>query len=184
MMAIGLFGDSGIGKTTLAVELIAHLRAAGVLVSALKHAGHGFDIDQPGKDSHRLRAAGAFETVVASGRRLAKIREFASDVDLHLDQLFVEFVEPEGVPLWVVFEGFRHASHQKIEFWRPGQERVALYPEDPFVVAIVTDEPASLPQPTGLPVFGRHQAADIAAFLLRDPGRFEVRLPWQATSGE
>jgi molybdopterin-guanine dinucleotide biosynthesis protein B len=175
MRAIGLVGPSGSGKTTLAAALVAHLRAAGQLVSAIKHAGHGFEMDHPGKDSQRLAASGAFEVVVASSRRMAVLREFAQDVDLRVQDLMAELAEPEDLPLWVVFEGFRHASHQKLEFWTGQDDRPALYPEDPFVVGIVTDAPETLPHATGLPIFRRDQAAEIAAFLLRDPGRFEVR---------
>lgn len=175
MKAIGLFGPSGCGKTTLATRLIGHLRESGVLVSAVKHAGHGFEIDTPGKDSRLMTEAGAFEVVIGSSRQMALVRQFAQDVDLRVQDLLAELVEPEGVPLWVVFEGFRHASHQKIEFWTGEDTRPPLYPEDPFVVAIVTDAPETLPQTTLLPVFRRDQAADIAAFLLRDPDRFEVR---------
>lgn len=175
MRAIGLVGPSGCGKTTLATQLIGHLRESGALVSAVKHAGHGFEIDHPGKDSRRLSEAGAFETVIASSRRMAVLREFATEVDLRVQDLLAGLAEPEGVPLWVVVEGFRYASHQKIEFWTGQDARPALYPEDPFVVAIVTEVPETLPQPTGLPVFRRDQAAEIAAFLLRDPDRFEVR---------
>lgn len=175
MRAIGLVGPSGSGKTTLATALVAQLRAAGQLVSAIKHAGHGFEMDRPGTDSERLAASGAFEVVVASGRGMALLRQFAQDVDLRVQDLMAELAEPEGLPLWVVFEGFRHASHQKIEFWTGQDDRPALYPEDPFVVAIVTDMPETLPQPTGLPVFRRDQAAEIATFLLRDADRFEVR---------
>ena len=175
MKAIGLVGPSGCGKTTLATKLVGHLREAGALVSAIKHAGHGFEIDHPGKDSRRLTESGAFEVVVASSRRMAVIREFAQEVDLRVQDLMAGLGEPEDVPLWVVFEGFRHASHQKIEFWTGTDTRPPLYPDDPYVVAIVTEVPETLPQPTLLPVFGRDQAAEIAAFLLRDADRFEVR---------
>jgi molybdopterin-guanine dinucleotide biosynthesis adapter protein len=175
MKAIGLVGPSGCGKTTLATQLIGHLREAGVLVSAIKHAGHGFEIDRPGTDSRRMAESGAFEVVIGSGRQMALVRQFAHEVDLRVQDLMGELVEPDDTTLWVVFEGFRHASHQKIEFWTGQDDRPALYPQDPFVVAIVTEVPDTLPQPTMLPVFRRDQAQEIAAFLLRDPDRFEVR---------
>jgi molybdopterin-guanine dinucleotide biosynthesis protein B len=61
MRIIGLAGWSGSGKTTLLTKAIPHLIARGLTVSTLKHAHHAFDIDQPGKDSYRHRAAGATE---------------------------------------------------------------------------------------------------------------------------
>ena len=51
MRAIGLAGWSGAGKTTLIVRLIPELNRRGLSVSTIKHAHHGFDVDQPGKDS-------------------------------------------------------------------------------------------------------------------------------------
>ncbi|MEO7008769.1 MAG: molybdopterin-guanine dinucleotide biosynthesis protein B, partial [Caldimonas sp.] len=76
MKVIGFCGYSGSGKTTLVEQLIARLKLAGQRVSVVKHAHHAFDIDHVGKDSWRHRQAGAFEVVVASDRRLAKIREY------------------------------------------------------------------------------------------------------------
>ena len=76
MKVVGFSGYSGSGKTTLVEQLIARLRLAGQRVSVVKHAHHAFDIDHEGKDSWRHRQAGAFEVVIASNRRLAKIREF------------------------------------------------------------------------------------------------------------
>ncbi|MGC1873329.1 MAG: molybdopterin-guanine dinucleotide biosynthesis protein B, partial [Pseudolabrys sp.] len=63
MRIIGLAGWSGSGKTTLITKLIPRFIARGVRVSTLKHAHHGFDLDQPGKDSFFHRAAGAAEVV-------------------------------------------------------------------------------------------------------------------------
>ena len=76
MRVVGFCGYSGSGKTTLVEQLIARLKLAGQRVSVVKHAHHKFDIDHKGKDSWRHRQAGAFEVVVASDRRLAKIREY------------------------------------------------------------------------------------------------------------
>ena len=61
MRIIGLAGWSGSGKTTLIKKLIPRLIARGLSVSTLKHAHHGFDLDQPGKDSFFHRTAGATE---------------------------------------------------------------------------------------------------------------------------
>jgi molybdopterin-guanine dinucleotide biosynthesis protein B len=67
--AIGFFGDSGSGKTTLIERLIKRFEQDGLRVAAVKHAHHGFDIDRPGKDSYRFRAAGAAQVLIASERR-------------------------------------------------------------------------------------------------------------------
>lgn len=64
MRVIGLAGWSGAGKTTLLVRLTPELNRRGLSVSTLKRAHHDFDVDQPGKDSFRHRAAGAREVLV------------------------------------------------------------------------------------------------------------------------
>ena len=66
MRIIGLAGWSGAGKTTLLARLIPGIIARGLTVSTLKHAHHAFDVDQPGKDFHTHRLAGATEVLVAS----------------------------------------------------------------------------------------------------------------------
>src|SRR4051812_15136609 len=76
MRVIGLAGWSGSGKTTLLTRLIPCLVARGRTVSTLKHAHHGFDVDQPGKDSHSHRMAGATEVLIGSAARFALVHEF------------------------------------------------------------------------------------------------------------
>jgi len=121
MNVVGFCGYSGSGKTTLVEQLVARLRFAGHRVSVVKHAHHHFDIDQPGKDSHRHRAAGAYEVVIASNRRLAKIREYEVEADPNAHQLIAELSAAD----WVLVEGFKHADLLKIEIWRAatGQRR-------------------------------------------------------------
>ncbi len=70
MRVIGLAGWSGSGKTTLLTRLIPCLVARGLTVSTLKHAHHGFDVDQPGKDLHSHRMAGATEVLIGSSSAL------------------------------------------------------------------------------------------------------------------
>src|SRR4029450_364718 len=87
MKVVGFSGYSGSGKTTLVEQLIMRLKLAGQRVSVVKHAHHAFDIDHEGKDSWRHRQAGAFEVVIASDRRLAKIREYEVEADPTVPQL-------------------------------------------------------------------------------------------------
>src|SRR5881227_1336595 len=127
MRIFGLAGWSGSGKTTLMTLLIPELVSRGITVSTLKHAHHAFDIDQPGKDSWRHRQAGAFEVVVASDRRLAKIREYEVIAEPTAHQLIAELVDPDG-KLWVFVEGFKQADLLKIEVWRGATGKPAQYP--------------------------------------------------------
>lgn len=166
MKACGFSGPSGAGKTTLMEGVIRALKAAGQRVSVVKHAHKGFDIDTPGKDSWRHRQAGAFEVVVASGHRLAKVREFDAPVELNVHQLLAELVECD----WALVEGFKHADLLRIELCQDGTP--PLYPEDPFVLAVCCAS-AEPPEPTMRPVFQRDDAAGVAAFLLHNADRFE-----------
>jgi molybdopterin-guanine dinucleotide biosynthesis adapter protein len=167
MHVIGFCGYSGSGKTTLIEQLIARLRLAGQRVSVVKHAHHEFDIDHAGKDSWRHRQAGAFEVVIASNRRLAKIREYPVAEEPTVEQLIAELVDCD----WVLVEGFKHAPLAKIEVWRAATGKPAQYPNDPFVVAIATDSAAALPEPTGLPVLDLDDADAIARFVLSQAAR-------------
>jgi molybdopterin-guanine dinucleotide biosynthesis protein B len=173
MKVVGFSGYSGSGKTTLVEQIISRLKLAGQRVSVVKHAHHDFDIDHEGKDSWRHRQAGAFEVVVASDRRLAKIREYEVESEPTVHQLIVEVYDCD----WVLVEGFKHADILKIEVWRAAANKPAQYPNDPFVVAISTDSPDQLPQPTGLPLLDLNDPDAVAHFLLGNPERYEYRSP-------
>ena len=168
MNVIAFCGYSGSGKTTLVEQLIARLKRAGQRVSVVKHAHHAFDIDHEGKDSWRHRNAGAFEVVIASSRRLAKIREFEAPTQPTVHQLIAELADCD----WVLVEGFKRAALMKIEVWRAATGQPAQYPADPHIVAICTDSAAQLPEPTALPVLDLNDAEAVAAFLLQHAGRF------------
>ncbi len=173
MKVIGFSGYSGAGKTTLVEALIASLVMAGQRVSVVKHAHHEFDIDHPGKDSWRHRQAGAFEVVIASRRRLAKIREFAVEVQPTVHQLLAELVECD----WALVEGFKHADLLKIEVWRAAVGKPVQYPDDPFVVALATDSAQRLPQATALPILDLNAPDAVADFLLETSARYEYIAP-------
>ena len=171
MKVIGFSGYSGSGKTTLVESLISLLVAAGQRVSVVKHAHHSFDIDHEGKDSYRHRQAGAFEVVIASNKRLAKIREFQVEVEPNVHQLLAELVDCD----WALVEGYKHADILKIEVWRAATGKPVQYPHDAFIVAVCTDAPDALPESTGLPLLDLNNAATVAHFLLSNPGRYEYQ---------
>jgi molybdopterin-guanine dinucleotide biosynthesis adapter protein len=173
MRVIGFCGYSGSGKTTLVEQLITRMRLAGQRVSVVKHAHHAFDIDHEGKDSWRHRQAGAFEVVVASDRRLAKIREFEVRTEPTVHQLIAELCDCD----WVLVEGFKHAGLFKIEVWRAATGKPVQYPHDPFVVAVATDSAQHLPEPTGLPILDLNDADAVTHFLLGSPARYDYISP-------
>lgn len=144
MQVIGFAGWSGAGKTTLIEQLIPRLVAAGRRVSLLKHAHHDFDLDTPGKDSWRHRAAGASEVLVASSRRWALLRELRGEPEPALEAHLARLA---GADL-VLVEGWKAAAIPKIEVHRPALGLPLLHPADPHIVALATDAPthASLPR--------------------------------------
>ncbi|RYF16418.1 MAG: molybdopterin-guanine dinucleotide biosynthesis protein B [Comamonadaceae bacterium] len=170
MKVVGFAGYSGSGKTHLVEQLIPALKLRGLRVSVVKHAHHDFDIDHPGKDSYRHREAGAFEVVVASDRRLALMREFEQEARLSVHQLLAELWD--GVD-WVLVEGFKHSNLLKVEVWRPEAGKPARYPDDEFIVAIATDEPGRLPEPTLRPVLDLNDPDAVAQWLVENGHRFD-----------
>jgi molybdopterin-guanine dinucleotide biosynthesis protein B len=170
MHVVGVCGPSGVGKTTLIEGLIAGLKAQGLRVSVLKHAHSAFDIDRPGKDSFRHRAAGATEVLVASAHRLALLREFDTAGLPPVRALLAELSPAD----WVFVEGWKHADLPKIEVWRAALGQAPLYPDDPFVTAVATDTPGALPEPTQLPVLDMSTPAALVSLLLDTARRYEL----------
>ena len=158
MRIFGLAGWSGSGKTTLLAALIPELAARGLSVSTIKHAHHDFDIDRPGKDSWRHRQAGAREVMVSSARRWALMHELRGDAEPSLDEL-VRRLGPVDV---VIVEGFKRHPHPKLEVHRPSLGKPLLYPEDPHIIAIASDEPFAAP----LPLLSLADPAAVAGFML------------------
>jgi molybdopterin-guanine dinucleotide biosynthesis protein B len=157
MHIFGLAGWSGSGKTTLLTAIIPELVARGLSVSTIKHAHHEFDIDRPGKDSWRHRKAGAHQVMVASSRRWALMHELRDDPEPSLDALVARM---SPVDLLLV-EGWKRHPHPKIEVYRPSLGKPLLYPDDPWVVAIASDEKLDPP----VPLLPLGDPAAVAAFI-------------------
>jgi molybdopterin-guanine dinucleotide biosynthesis protein B len=137
MKLFGIAGWSGSGKTTLLKRLIPELRQRGIAVSTIKHAHEGFDIDLPGKDSYEHRKAGAREVTISSPRRWAIVHELDGDDEPPLAELLAKMAPVD----LVLIEGFKRATHEKLEVHRPSLGKAPLYPDDPTVVAVASDEP-------------------------------------------
>jgi molybdopterin-guanine dinucleotide biosynthesis adapter protein len=167
MRVFGLAGWSGSGKTTLLTRLIPELIGRGVTVSTIKHAHHEFDIDKPGKDSWLHREAGATEVMVASSRRFALMHELREAPEPALDELVARMAP---VDLLLV-EGFKTHPHPKLEVHRPSVGKPFLYPGDPHIVAVASDEAIIAP----LPVLPLADAERIADFILGEAGLGEWR---------
>jgi molybdopterin-guanine dinucleotide biosynthesis protein B len=132
---IGLAGWSGAGKTTLVAKILPRILGRGLRVSTVKHAHHSFDMDQPGKDSHTHRLAGATEVLVSSASRWALVHELRGDHEPALGALLAKLTPVD----LVLVEGFKRGRHPKIEIYRAAVGKPLLHPDDPHIVAVVSD---------------------------------------------
>ncbi len=136
---LGFAAPSGTGKTTLLTQLIPLLKQHNIRVGLIKHSHHNFQIDKPGKDSFRLREAGATPVMLVSSHRRAIITEFTTPVDPSLDEQLAHF-DQSTLDL-ILVEGFKSENFPKIELHRPSLELPLFYPDDSTILAIASDQP-------------------------------------------
>lgn len=160
---LGFAAYSGTGKTTLLVQLIPLLRQQGLRIAIIKHAHHAFDIDKPGKDSYRLREAGAGQVLIASSQRSALMTEYPQPQDPHLQDLLGRLDSNQADLILV--EGFRHVAYPKIELHRQVLKKPWLHTEDDSIIAIASDQPADTDG--NLPQLDLNRPDDIAAFIIK-----------------
>ena len=173
MRIIGLAGWSGSGKTTLLTKVIPRLVERGLRVSTLKHAHHDFDIDQPGKDSHSHRVAGATEVLIGSERRWALMHELRGGTEPRLAAL-LQKLSPVDL---VLIEGYKREPHPKLEVHRAAVGQPLLHPNDPSIVAIASDAP--LPGIT-IPLVHLDDVERIADMLIHHAAPFDAAAGKQA----
>jgi molybdopterin-guanine dinucleotide biosynthesis protein MobB len=158
--AVSFVAKSGTGKTTLLEKVIAELKGRGFRVGAIKHDAHRFDIDHPGKDSHRMTTAGADTMLISSPEKLAVIKKHAASPPI--GELITTYFDDVEI---VLTEGFKKSDLPKIEVHR--QERSATLlcrgeEHDPTLLAVASDEALDL----DVPVFDINDAAGIANFIV------------------
>ena len=153
---IAFSGASGAGKTSLLVKLIPALVARGVSVAALKRSGHPHPLDRPGKDSARLRSAGAVAVAVQGPLELAW---FGPPLPGGVAAL-AKLLPPVDL---VVAEGFKDERVPRVEVHRSAVGRTFLCARDTSVIAIVSDR--APPRP--LPWFTAREVEALADFVAR-----------------
>lgn len=164
MRVFGFAGYSNSGKTTLIEKLIPRFVERGLRVALIKHAHHGFDVDQPGKDSHRHRQAGCAEVLVTSSRRWALMHELRGAPEPRFEEL-LEHLSPCDL---VLVEGFKREAIPKLEVHRHAIEKADfLYPHDPSIVAIAADAPVE----SRLRFFDLDDVEAIAGFVVEHARR-------------
>ncbi|EGQ9136277.1 MULTISPECIES: bifunctional molybdopterin-guanine dinucleotide biosynthesis adaptor protein MobB/molybdopterin molybdotransferase MoeA [Vibrio] len=133
---LGFAAYSGTGKTTLLEALLPKLTEAGLRIGMLKHAHHNFDVDKPGKDSYRLRKAGASQMLIASRNRFALMTE-TPEAEAEFEFLLTRF--DEDMLDVVLVEGCKNIAFPKIELHREEVGKPWLYPNDENIIAIASD---------------------------------------------
>ena len=141
MKVVGFVGTSGSGKTTVITQVVGRLADTGLRVAVLKHARHGFDMDRPGKDSYRVREAGAVQVLVASRERWVLLGEQPDLLEEPSLDMMLRRFDASALDL-VLVEGFSHEHYPKIEVYRAAHGKPPrCWPHDPDVIALATDTP-------------------------------------------
>ena len=136
---LGFAAFSGTGKTTLLEKLIPMLVKQGLNIAIVKHSHHDIEMDKPGKDSYRLRKAGACQLLLAGTTRSILFQENGKQEDKKLiDQLTL--LNTKGLDL-VLIEGYRDEPFNKIELHRIELNKPFLFHTDESIIALACDQP-------------------------------------------
>ena len=162
MRLYGVTGWKNAGKTGLMERLVAEIAGRGFTVSTVKHAHHSFDVDHPGKDSHRHRVAGAREVLLASRNRFALMHEMRGEKEPTLEALLQKLAPVD----LVLIEGYKRDRHPKIEAFRAETGNALIATDDPTIRAVASDVALDLDRP----VFDLDDTRAIADFILAEVG--------------
>ena len=157
--AVSFVAKSGTGKTTLLEKVIAELKQRGYRVGVIKHDAHRFDIDHPGKDSHRLTAAGADTMLISSPEKLAMIKRH--DAAPPIEELIATYFSDVDV---ILTEGFKRSGLPKIEVHRAERSATLICrgeEHDPSLLAVASDEALDL----DVPLLDLNNPAQVANFV-------------------
>ncbi|MGY3668455.1 molybdopterin-guanine dinucleotide biosynthesis protein B [Marinovum sp. KMM 9989] len=160
MRLYGVTGWKNSGKTGLMERLVAEITGRGFTVSTVKHAHHSFDVDQPGKDSHRHRIAGASQVLLASRNRVALMTELRDAEEPTLEALLTQLAPCD----LVLIEGYKRDRHPKIEAHRAATGQPLIAPEDSTIRAVASDAAPDINRP----VFDLDDTRAIADFILHE----------------
>jgi molybdopterin-guanine dinucleotide biosynthesis protein B len=163
MRVFGIIGNCR-GKNLLVPQLVSALGALDISISTLKRVSDDVDLDRPGKESYAHRQAGAREVMIANSFRWALMSERAELAEPELDVLLRRLAPVD----LVLVEGFHLAPIPKCEIVLADQDRRPSYPDDPSIVALISDTSLQ----STLPLFSPYAIGEIAEFILAAAGVF------------
>lgn len=133
---LGFAAFSGTGKTTLLEQLIPVLMTHGLNIAVVKHSHHDIELDKPGKDSYRLRKAGACQLLLAGTKRAVLFNEYEQQDKKLIEQL--RLLKTKNLDL-VLVEGYRDEPFHKIELHRRALNKSYLFKSDASIIALASD---------------------------------------------
>jgi molybdopterin-guanine dinucleotide biosynthesis protein B len=153
---ISIVGNSGSGKTTFLEKLIPEIVRRGLKVGTIKHHGHGFDMDKPGKDSWRHKQAGASTTMISSPSKIGLVMDV--DVD-HNPYDLIHFFKGMDI---ILAEGYKRGSTPKIEVFRPKIGTQPVCQDDERLLAVISESSVDI----DVPRFSFHDIHQVVDFLI------------------
>ncbi len=154
---VEIIGHSGSGKTTLIERLIPEIRQRQLRLAVIKHTSHRHEFDREGKDSYRMRKAGAEVVLVSSPAMFALFRDVSQE--LSLEEILSHV--PMNIDL-VLAEGYKSHTYPAIEVYRPPVSRELLAGTREQVRAVVTESELDVK----LPVFSPRDIRGITDFIM------------------
>jgi molybdopterin-guanine dinucleotide biosynthesis protein B/molybdopterin-guanine dinucleotide biosynthesis protein len=157
--AVSFVAKSGTGKTTLLERVIAELKCRNYRVGVIKHDAHRFEIDHPGKDSHRLTTAGADTMLISSPEKLAVVKKHTESPPI--EELIATYFSDVDL---ILTEGFKKSGLPKIEVHRAERSPTLLCrgeQYDPTLLAVASDEPLDI----DVPVLDLNNPSQVADFV-------------------
>ncbi len=139
-LIISIVGYSNSGKTRLLEKMIPILKDKGYSVGVIKHTGHDFSLDKPGKDTYKFKKAGADGVALVGSRQIGYFGNIKETEALNLNRIEQTFFPDRDI---VLTEGFKKGDKLKIVVLTRGQEEQLLKEVEGQVVATVGEIPFS-----------------------------------------
>lgn len=157
MYILGFIGHSNVGKTTLIEKLIKEFDKEHKRIGVIKHDAHDFEIDHEGKDSYRLKHAGAQSVAISSKSKWVLVQEVEKEKPLKEILSFFSNCD------FVFIEGYKLEEIPKIEVYRSEFNYTPLVKQGiKNVILFVSDKPDIY---VGVPTRHIDDIAGIAEFI-------------------